>query len=218
MELDDLKTAWQEMERRLEKSENLNLQFFNERRLDKVKSALRWFGWAQAIELAVWFALVVIVAPFWIEHRETAHFLVSGLVLHAYGVAAICLGTVQLLMIGRIRFSRPVLVIQKHVAELRRMRSRSTLLLGLPWCFLWVPLLIVGAKWLWDIDVYSPGWTPASLAFGLAVMLLAIGYARRQLHRPAGPEWSQRILDHLAGCSLNRAQQQIDAVARFARD
>jgi hypothetical protein len=216
MELEELKTAWQEMELRLERTEALNRKLVADVQADKARSALRWFGWAQAIELAFWFALVIFVAPFWIAHRGTPHFLVSGLVLHLYGVAAICLAVAQLLQYARVHYAGPVLDVQKRVAELHRLRATGTLLLGLPWCLLWVPLVIVAAKDWFDIDIYSPRWTVTSLGFGLAVMLAMLFYARRQLDRRAGAERRRRILDNLAGCSLTRAQRHLDEVARFA--
>lgn len=226
MELDDLKKAWQEMERRLEKSEALNLQAVTETRLDKVRSAIRRFGLAQTIELALWLAMVIIVAPFWIEHRGTPHFLISGLVLHAYGVAAICVGTVQLLMIGRIRYSEPVLVIQKRVAELRYVQSRSALILGLAWWCLWVPSAIVAAKVLGDFDIYAPGWVIASLATGVVGIVLTLWggasmtsrAARRHVTHPSVSNALDRFADRFAGCSLTQAQSRLDEIERFAHE
>lgn len=216
MELDELKTAWQEMEQRLARSEAMNRELAAEVKVEKARSALRWFGWGQALELAFWFALVIFVAPFWIAHRGTPHLLVSGLVLHLYGVAAIWLGTVQLLQYGRVRYAGPVLDVQKRVAQLHRLKAMGTLLLGLPWCLLWVPLVIVAAKRLFELDIWSPRWAAGSLLLGLAVMVLLLVYARRQLRRGPNSLRRQRILDTLAGCSLTRAQRQLDEIGRFA--
>ena len=217
MELDDLKTAWQEMERRLDKSDALNTRLITQTHLDKAYSAIRRFGLAQTVELAIWFAVVVTVAPFWIEHRATTHLLVSGLVLHAYGVAAICAGVVQLLMIARIRYTGPVLVMQKRISQLRRVRIQSTLALGLPWWWLWIPASIVGTKWLFDVDIYAFGWVAASLAFGAGGMLLTLLLARRHINRPGASALVRRLADDFAGCSLNRARQELAELERFAR-
>ena len=216
MELDELKTAWQEMEQRLARSEAMNRELAAEVKVEKARSTVRWFGWGQAIELAFWFVLVIFVAPFWITHRATPHFLVSGLVLHVYGIAAIWLGTVQLLQNARIRYAGPVVDVQKRVAQLHRLRAMGTLLLGLPWCLLWVPLVVVAAKGLFGFDIWSPRWVTGSLLFGLAVMILLFAYARRQLRRGPASLRRQRILDTLAGCAVTRAQRQLDEIGRFA--
>jgi hypothetical protein len=216
MEIEDLKTAWQEMERRLEQSESLNRQLVAQVKVDKARSALRWFGLAQAIELAFWFALVIFVAPFWIAHRGTPHLLVSGLVLHLYGIAAICLGVTQLLQYARVHYAGPVLDVQKRLAELHRMNALSALLLGLPWAVLWVPLAIVAAKAFLGLDLWNPRWVAGSVSVGLVIIAAVVAYARRELRHGAGSPRRQRILDALAGCSLTRAQRHLDEIARFA--
>ncbi|MGH7564957.1 MAG: hypothetical protein ACREK5_11130, partial [Gemmatimonadota bacterium] len=139
MELDELKTAWTRMEQRLDDAEALVLRDLRERKVDKSRSALRRVGWGQVAQILIWIAVVAVVAPFWIEHRETPHLLVAGLVLHAYGVITICRSVLQVLLIGRIDYSAPVLTIQRQLAQLHRFRIRATMFLGLPWWLLWVP-------------------------------------------------------------------------------
>lgn len=216
MELDDLKTAWHEMEQRLARSEALNRQLLAEMQADRARSALRWFGWAQVVELAFWFALVIFVAPFWIAHRGTPHLLVSGLVLHAYGIAAICVVTTQLLLYVRLHYTGPVLEVQKRVSQLHRLNALSALLLGLPWAVLWVPLVIVAAKAFLGLDLWSPRWVAGSVAVGVVVIVVLLAWARRGLRHGPGSPRRQRVLDALAGCSLTRAQRQLEEVARFA--
>ncbi len=220
MELDDLKKAWQKTELHLEASDALNLQMLERNSMDRSRAALHRFGWAQSAELAFWFAMVVIAAPFWVAHRDVTHFLIAGIVLHAYGVAAICIGVMQLLMIARVDYAAPVANIQERIAELRRLRARSTILLGLPWWLLWVPVSIVGAKWLFGLDIYAPapGWVFSSLLVGVAGMACTVWFARRYIGRLSSPALARRYLDDLSGCNLNRAQQHVDEIRRFMRE
>jgi len=220
MELDELKTAWTRMESRLDNAETLVLRDVRERKLDKSRSALRRVGWGQAAQILIWTLVIAIVAPFWIEHRETPHLLGAGLVLHAYGVITICLSVLQVLMIGRINYSAPVLTIQRQLAELHRFRIRTTMLLGLPWWLLWIPCTMVGAMWLFGIDLYaeSPGWIHVSLAIGVAGMLLTVWLARRLADRPPSSGTLRRLIDDMASCSLPRAAREMDDLARFERE
>lgn len=220
MELGELKNAWQKMELRLEASDALNLQALSQRSVDRSRAALRRFGWAQSIELAFWFAMVVIAAPFWVAHRDITHFLVAGIALHVYGVAAICLGVTQLLMTARIDYAAPVTKIQERIAQLRRLRARASILLGLPWWLLWVPLSIVGAKWLFGIDIYSPApaWIFSSLLAGALGMVMTVWLARRYVNRMSSPALIQRFFDDFAGCNLSRAQRHVDEIRQFMRE
>ena len=52
MELDDMKLAWQTLDRRLELRNALDMDLLRERKLDKMKSGLRPLLFGQAIQLA----------------------------------------------------------------------------------------------------------------------------------------------------------------------
>src|SRR5258706_7664101 len=102
MELDELKTAWRELERRLDANDALAGRLLREKKLDKTRSTLRRIAWGQALQIAIWIGIITIVGPFWIQYRATLHFLVAGLVMHLYGVVTIVLSVRQLLLIANV--------------------------------------------------------------------------------------------------------------------
>src|SRR5687768_11467723 len=99
MELDELKLAWQTLDRRLQEQTALNLQLLTETRIDKVRSRLRplWFG--QVIQLIVGVLLTVMFANFWVANTGSPALLASGLVMHAWSVALIISAVMELLLI-----------------------------------------------------------------------------------------------------------------------
>jgi len=202
MELDDLKVAWAQMEQRVNAAESLALQLQTESRLDKMRRMLRWLGWGQFVHCLFWMWFVAIVAPFWIEYRHVTHFLISGLVLHAYGVAVICIGVVQLLLIARTYYTAPVVTFQRRFAELQRFRIVSGLATGLPWWILWAVVAIVGSQKFLHIDLYarSASWFWSSVAFGAVGIGVSALVARR-----------------LVRCNLAQAAEFADDIKRFER-
>jgi hypothetical protein len=70
-----------------------------------------------------------------------------------YGVATICVGVTQILLIGRTNYTAPVVIFQRRQAELQRLRIVTSLEIGLPWWILWVLATVVGAKWWLGIDL-----------------------------------------------------------------
>src|SRR5262245_46923743 len=220
MELDDLKLAWAQLERRVETTEALAFSDYKERKLDKSRRALRALGWGQALHCLLWIGLVEIVAPFWIEHRRVPTLLVAGLALHMYGVATICVVVTQLLLIARTYYTAPVVIFQRRLAELQRFRVISSLAIGLPWWILWVVATVVGAKRWLGVDLYaqSPGWIHVAIGIGVAGLALSLWAARRFAERPAQSPMLRRMVDDLAGRSLRRAIRQLDEIARFERD
>jgi cytochrome c biogenesis protein CcdA len=216
MDIEELKRTWTQMECRLDR---LEARAGDDRR-SASRRALRWLSGWEVVKIAIWILFVSVVAPFWIEHRHTAHLLVAGLVLHAYGVAVIVIGSVQLSLVGRLYYTVPVLVMQQRIAGLRRFRVRNSLLLGVPWWLLWVPCTMVGAMRLFAVDLYaaSPAWIYASLAIGMLGLVASLWLARRLVDRSISSPWLKRMIDDLAGASLRRAAREIDDLASFARE
>jgi hypothetical protein len=219
MELDDLKTAWALLEQRAQGLESLVMRERQERRLEASRRVLLGLSLGQAVQFAIWIAVVATVAPFWIRHRGVSHLLLAGLTLHLYGVVTICATVVQLLLIARTYHTAPVVTFQRRLLELHRFRLMSTLALGVPWFVLWIVATMVGAKWWFDVDLYalSPGWIQVSLWAGIVAIVCSVVVARWYTQRPVKSARLRRIADDLAGLSLVRAARQLDEVARFER-
>lgn len=222
MELDEMKRAWARMDLRQDGMEALLRQDFRDRRMEKTRASMRRSLLSQGIEIAGWLIFVAWVASFWVDHRDTTHLLVIGLLLHAYGIAAIWSAATRLFLLSRVYlFDAPVLVLQRRLAQLRRFHFYSTLALGLPWWCLWLPLTTVGMVWLWGVDIYtasSPGWYWATLGVGVIGMGLSLWLARRLAARPARSPILQRLIDDMSGRSLLRASRQLDELARFEQE
>jgi hypothetical protein len=220
MELDELKAAWQVLERRLDESEARNLTLLRETKLEKTRRAMQALAWGQVLQVALWIAVLAVVVRFWIAHRGTPHLLTFGLVLHAYAVLTLVLSVRQLVLLAHVDYAAPVVVLQRQLGLLRRARLQSQLWLGLPWWMLWVVATVVGAQWLWGVDLYAPapGWVHGALAVGALGMVLTLWLPRAFAHTPRGSRFLQRRLDDLAGRSLVRATQQLDELARFSRE
>ena len=140
--------------------------------------------------------------------------------LHAYGVVVICVAATQLLLVGRLYYAGPVVVMQRQLGMLRRFRVRSELLLGLPWWLLWVPAAMVGVMWLAHVDLYlaAPAWVYGSLAVGVVGLGASLWFARWLAGRAIASPCIQAMVDSLAGRNLARAARELDELARFARD
>jgi hypothetical protein len=217
VELEDLKTAWKELERRLEARDEAVLA---RERLLRSRSALRLVGWGQAFQIVLWLVLVAVSASFWVAHWRTLHLLWAGLLMHLYGVITIGLSVRQLFLLAAVDHTAPVVELQRKLADLRRERIRTELFLGLPWWYLWVAAAMMGAKLLLGVDLYAvaPAWIHLTLAVGVVAMVLTFWIPRRLARTPLGSRFLRAVLDDLAGPSLLRAEREVEAIARFARE
>lgn len=215
MDLDDLKTAWQDLNDTLARQNALNLALLQERKLAKARHLLRPLAWGQTLQMLAGALLALASATFWVSHRAVPHLLVCGLVLHAYGLALILFGARVQVLIARLDFGGPVLELQRRLAELRRFYGRGGLWLGLPWWVLWMLLLEMILVAAFGADLYANlpakvvAWQLAAGFAGWALSLALGAWARR--HPGHGP----RLARVLEGPSLTRAQAALDELAKF---
>lgn len=219
MELDDLKIAWQTLDRRLDTQAALNLHIFKDGKLDKVRRGLRPLFWGQIVQMLCGVALVLLSVSFWTTHRDVAHLLLAGLSLHVYAVLMILCGGATIGLIRRIDYAAPVLAIQKQLGHLRRFYVRTSLGLGLAWWLLWIPLMMMFFMGVFGVDMYAN--VPEVIWINMAVGstgVLATWWFHRWSRHPSRPRLAKFMEDSVTGSSLRKAQSVLDEIARFERD
>jgi hypothetical protein len=216
MELDDFKQAWQTLDRRLEQHNTLTLQVYRDGKLDKARAGLRPLRWGQVAQIVAGALLALLAGSFWVEHRQTTHLLVAGLIVHAYAVLMIVFGARTLTLVSRIDYAAPVLDIQRQLALLRSYYVRGGLVVGLPWWVLWIPLQMMLLMSLFGVDLYerAPEAIYIGTAVGLAGWLLTWGFLHWSRHS-GRPRLVKSVEDGMTGGSLRKAQQFLDEIARF---
>lgn len=214
MQLDEMKLAWQALDRRLDKQYALNLQLFHDGRMDKLRRGLRPLVWGQAIQMLLGLLLVGMAAAFWTTHWRVVHLLVCALLVHLYGLLLIAFAARNLYLIQRIDHAAPVLLIQRQLAALRAWRvgveAPVSAILG---CFVWIPVLWMNLAW-YGFDLWSRTfvyWSIFSSLVGVAIVVLVVWLMRR-----AG--MARRIEDNAAGHSVRKAEAVLDEISRFEQE
>ena len=216
MELDEMKQAWQALDRRLEQQHALSLQLFRDGRVDTLRRGLRPLVWGQAMQMLIGAAGLLVLAPIWIAHWHDLAVLIAGLVLHAYCVGLIAVGAAVQVHVAQIDYAAPVLTIQRQLLRLRRTYAvGGALAVGLPWWFLTAPLLVLLSRG--EIMLRAPMVIWSQLAIG-ALGLLATAWFHHWSHRPQRASLARRLDASAAGGSLRRAQAALDEVVRFAQE
>lgn len=219
MDIDDLKQAWQTIDRRLEQHNTLQLRLYRDSKIDTLRHRLRPLVWGQAMQILFGVAVVIMSAAFWSSHRQETPMLVAGIVMHLYGITTIIMGTTTLARLSRIDYSAPVVTMQKQLAGVRRLHVLGGMLVGLPWWVLWLPLTIMCFKAVFGADLYSnlQSWFWINTAVGVVGLLATWGFHRWSQH-PSRPRLAKRVDDSLTGSSLRKAQGVLDELAKFERE
>lgn len=220
MEHDELKTLWAERNAELEASMRLNTALLQQWNLGAVDTSLKRVARGLVLELIVNLGAIVLIGAFMAAHVREPQFLIPAIVLDVYAIALVIAGGRQLAEISTLDYDDAVVAIQKRLEALRVRRIRWTLATLLFAPLMWVPLLIVGARGLFGLDVYAAGplWLAANLLFGLAVIPIAIALANRYGARIVQHTAMRALADAIAGRSLATALDSLDSIRRFERE
>ena len=218
MELDDLKSAWQSLDRRLELDNTLKLHDLRERKLDKARGSLRPLFWGQVAQILFGIPFILLASLLWMSQPAHASSIVAGVLVHAYGVLMIIAAGVVLGALREVDYAAPVLDIQKRLLRARTLYIRSGMVAGLPWWFLWIAILQVLAG-LGDVDLLAKAPSLVWIGYGIgAVGLLATWWFHRWARRPQRAGFGRKMDDSLSGGSLRKALAQLDELQRFERN
>lgn len=213
MELDDFKSAWQALDKKLAQQNALKLAELRDRKLGDARRSLRPLAWGQMATIAFGILMILLGVGAWTSHRDGGIVFFSGLIIHAYGVLVIIAGASTLARIGSIDYSAPVLTIQQQLSRLRRWYVGWGAAIGLPWWLLWLPFLVC----LSGKDVTQVPWLVEISGTIGVVGLLATGWFHRWLQRPGREKLRRSMDDGAAGRSLVRAASVLDEIARYEK-
>jgi hypothetical protein len=213
--LDELKTAWQALDRKMERQHALSLHQFRETKLAKLRGGLRPLVAGQIIQLVFGLLLALFAGGFWFDHLGVPHLMIYGLLIHAYGIMMIVFGIRDLILIQTVDYGAPVLMIQKQLAELRAWRLRAGIWFAAAGCLVWVPGLLVlfyflGADlWMHKREVVY--WNAASSLACLALCAGVFWWSRR----PGQERFAKYLRESSVGKRITRAQETLAEIERF---
>jgi hypothetical protein len=216
-ELDDLKTAWQTLNRNLERQNTLALLQFKETKLARFRAGLRPLAASQIIQLIFGVILTGLSGQFWVKHIGTYHLMGYGIVLQVYGIMLAGFAVRDLILIQRIDYSAAVVTIQKQMAALRAWRLRAGTWFAVVGCFIWMPAILMLFYWLGaDLWVAKPkviSWFALN-----SVVCVALGGAFIYWFRNGQSRFAKSIRESAAGQSVRRAQAVLDEIAQFEKE
>jgi hypothetical protein len=220
MDIDELKTAWHTLDKRVNHSLALNLQTRRDYTMDRARASLNVLAWGPRIELTLDVIWAIFLGLFFARHFFELRFALPTLLLSAGVIVVIVSNARQLALLSGIDYSGPVLAIQHTLAEVYALRVRNSRRIFVFGPLLWTPLLIVGVREL-GVDLYAVAsgfWIAANLAFGLLVIAGSFWFSRRYAAKLRESTTAKKIADTFAGSSLTRAMTLVNEISEFGRE
>lgn len=218
MELDELKASWRSLDRRVDRLAEMNLALLGNAQKRKARWRLLPILLGSLFNIVFGGWLISVFARFWIAHLDTPSAVIAGVALHVFCIGGVIMAVMQLLLVTRINFASPVLVIQRYLALLQAWQARSFYWVWLGAWLLWPALLVAGAMALARVDLWAvaPGLVLVNLAAGCAVALASVLFHRRA-RRPSSRlgAWLDGFLTSYSVAGAKSALAELD---RFARE
>lgn len=214
MELDELKSSWQ-LDRRVD--ERILRRLLTETLSRKARWRLAPVLIGAVLNIAIGALFAFVWGMFWTAHLARPVVASAGIALHLAGIGLIVIGVVRVALVLRIDYAKPVLEIQRSLADLQKFEARSFYAV---WFGCWVLLpaaAIAIVMGLAGVDLWerASGYLLANflvcLAGGLAPPLLH-HWARHRNSRLAA--W---LDDFLLSKSIARAKATVAELDEFAR-
>ncbi len=175
--------------------------------MGRVERALSPLFWGQIMQMLIGIGFIAIGVFCWTRNMQVPHRVVSGAILHAYGVLMILAAAVTCGRIRRLDYSKPLDAVRDQLDAIRVHYLRSGFLLGFAWWLLWIPLgVAIGLDF-----VVEPVTLGISTAIGVLGLIASAVIVVRFLssENPKAQKWSRA----LAGESLRAASVALEEMA-----
>jgi hypothetical protein len=217
MELDELKSAWADLARQLERRSALDLLQLKHAHFTRLRASLRPLYLTEVVSMLSGLGAIGMAALLWGQMPLPVHLIVVAAALHVYGVLCFVCAGIVFGRLQRVDAMAPVLSMQLQLARVRTAYVRTGLIVGLPWWFLWVAMFMAGSA-LGGVDLYERAPEFVWISLGVGVLGLAATFALYRWSRdPRRARFGQALDRVLIGGSLRRAQAWLDEVAAFER-
>ncbi len=211
MELDEMKLAWQSLDRQMERRYALDFEHYRERKLTSARRHLLPVKIALIARMLLGVAIIAIAASFWGAHIGSTHLVVSGVLLQVYGLLMVISAAWEMQLLGDVDYAAPVLAIQSRLEKFRAWRVRTMPIWMVTGCFVWIPMtLIVFKAWL-GADIYERA--PAVVLYFVGsgvVTMVAFWIVARWV-----PGAARLLGDSNVGGSLDRSRRFLNELVRF---
>ncbi|GIW97264.1 MAG: hypothetical protein KatS3mg111_0597 [Pirellulaceae bacterium] len=110
--------------------------------MERVRASLRPLFRGQLIQILIGILLVVLGAQCWARYTDVPHRLISGIIVHVYGVLLIAAGAAVCTRIKRIDYAESLESIRRQLDSVRRVYLLTAPLVGFSWWLMWIPTAV----------------------------------------------------------------------------
>lgn len=201
MEQEEIQKMWQEFDKKLDKSIQLNINQLEKINLDKTQSQLRKFLRTPLYGLAIGLVLQVFLVGFMVNHMTVVAFIAPAILISCFVLLQIIFSIYQASTIVNLSYDTPIIAIQKVLARLSIKRIRYLLVTRFAYPLLWVPVLAICSKAFFDLNLYlhlEQWWILLMISIGLLFFIFGIWLSKEYGAQNIKSKWLNKLMANIA--------------------
>lgn len=136
-----LQAAWADLDRRVSTQEHTLRQQTHETGIGRLRRRLRPLVFGQGAQILLGIALALLGGS--VAARASGELVAgSAIAIQTYGIACIVWACVTLVLLARLDYCQPVIALQTRMVRLQQTHMVGSIVLGLAWWVLWIPLMV----------------------------------------------------------------------------
>lgn len=219
MEATDIQALWQQHEKRLDDSHNLNMALLREIKVDKAQNKLASLRYLPVSTLVFYLPLACYALYFAFMHREVWYFAFAGVIVGLAGIFFTLASIVQLYRLLTLDYNAPIVTLQKKVAQIKpavlyNLRIAVWLLPFAPFVGVFVAQVLFG----FDLTQYiGLGMIASFGAVTLILELLALWASKQLKAKNSTAAWVNWLLQG-SGSQVDEALEFLEQLREFEQE
>lgn len=174
--------------------------------MERVEKSLRPLFRGQLLLVLMGVALIMLGAYCWTQNTQFPHRVVSGVIVHVYGVLVISQAALVCTRMRRVDYSKSVDDIRSKLDSLRFGNLRAGVLIGFVWWLMWIPAVVALG--------FDAVLLPSPLIVSLVVGFIGFGvslwlyWSALRPGNPSAEVWRAK----LSGKSIAAAYRELDEI------
>lgn len=221
--LEALRDEWNDRSRRMDERLGVTARVLRDDWIERHRTRIRRFRPLGPFSMAVWIATLALLGLFMGTHAGEPSLFATALAIDIWVIATGVAGLRQQNALANLDYGRPLVELQAQVEALRIARIRTfnvSFLTGqIVW---WIPFAVVVVAGLFGVNLYHSAqfrvFAAWNVAFGVAVIPVAVWVARRYGERLSRTSAIRHIADSIAGRDIAAAREYLAKLRKFGLD
>ena len=220
MEIEQLKSAWEAYDKKLDQQLRLNQRILREMKLDKVRSGLRGLIIKQTVSVVFIFIIIAALYGFIINHFSATAPTISAAILMVFAIILLVGIIGQISLASTVDYSRPILIIQQQLEQIKLHNLRFFQLTMLSGPF-YMAYIFLGLKIISGIDFYQVAdarWLQANVLFSIGMLIAVLWFNREISRKPPRYRWARKLVEIMGGKEVISGMRFLRELKEFEED